>query len=274
MNQTTEVIDQMPQGASQQAQAGSIVARPQGVLMGGGGTTPGELLRIAMERGANMDLLERLMALQERHDANEARKAYVDDMAAFKSEPLEIFKRKEVGYKTREGDFVGFKHAELSEVVAVVVPALARHGFSHRWDVKQEPGKVTVTCIVTHRSGHCESLTMESAPDDSGKKNKLQQVASAVTYLQRYTLLGITGTAARDVDDDGAGAGDDDDGQGDEAQQVLIALLDDLAEKLTDEDARLHYVNNTKRLGDVKLQAKFKAAVIAHRAKLKEGATA
>lgn len=271
MNQTTEVIDQMPQGAAQQAQAGSIVARPQGVLMAGGGTTPAELLRIAMERGANMDLLERLMALQERHEANEARKAFVDDMAAFKCEPLDIFKRKEVGYTTKDGDFVGYKHAELSDVVAVVVPALARHGFSHRWDVKQEQGRVIVSCIVTHRSGHSESLTMDAAPDDSGKKNKLQQVASTVTYLQRYTLLGITGTAARGVDDDGAGSEDGADGG---QSEVLQTLLDDLAKKQTDEEARLHYVNNTAKLGDVKLQGKFKAAVVAHRNKLKEGATA
>ena len=44
-------------------------------------------------------------------------------------------------------------------------------------------------------------------------------------------------------------------------------------EKHTDGPARLHYVNNTGKLADVKLQGKFKAAVVAHRNKLKEGAT-
>lgn len=60
----------------------------------------------------------------------------------------------------------------------------------------------------------------------------------------------------------------------DAAAQLLRTLLEDLKEKLTDEDARLHYVNNTKKLGDLKLQAKFKAAVVAHRTALKEGVTA
>lgn len=60
----------------------------------------------------------------------------------------------------------------------------------------------------------------------------------------------------------------------DEKQQLLQTLLADLEEKNTDEDARLHYVNNTGKLSDVKLQGKFKAAVVAHRTKLKEGATA
>ena len=60
----------------------------------------------------------------------------------------------------------------------------------------------------------------------------------------------------------------------DEKQQLLQTLLADLEEKDTDEDARLHYVNNTGKLADVKLQGKFKAAVVAHRTKLKEGAPA
>lgn len=220
---------------------------------------PAELLRIAMERGGSMELLERLMALQERHEANEARKAFVDDMAAFKREPLEIFKRKEVGYTTKDGDFVGYKHAELSDVVAVVVPALARHGFSHRWDVKQEQGRVIVTCIVTHRSGHSESLTMDAAPDDSGKKNKIQQVASAVTYLQRYTLLGITGMAAKGTDDDGAGSEDE--------PEVPEVILAELRATRTD-DAALAYWNANRAGMDPIIREKFKEAVVCHRRSL------
>ncbi len=149
------------------------------------------------------------MVLQERWEANEARKAFVLAMTEFKAEPLEIFKRKQVGYTTKEGDFVGYKHAELSDVTDVVVPAMARHGLSHRWDVRQDAGRVTVSCTVTHRMGHSESVTMDAAPDDSGKKNKIQQIASAVQYLSRYTILAVTGMSTKsEHDDDGAGTGD------------------------------------------------------------------
>ena len=45
---------------------------------------------------------------------------------------------------------------------------------------------------------------MFAAPDDTGKKNSIQQVASTVTYLERYTFLSITGLAVEDqIDDDG-----------------------------------------------------------------------
>lgn len=172
--------------------------------------TPTDLLRMAVEQGADLDRLERLMALQERWESNEARKAFTVAMTAFKAEPLTIFKRKQVGYTTKEGEFVGYTHAELSDVTEVVGPAMARHGLSYRWSVKQEGGRVNVSCIVMHQLGHTESVTMDAAPDASGKKNAVQQIASACTYLQRYTLLAVTGMSTKGMDDDGDGAGDAD----------------------------------------------------------------
>ena len=206
--------------------------------------TPADLLRLAVENGADLDRLERLMALQERWEAGEARKAFVQAMTEFKAQPLEIFKRKKVGYATKEGDFVGYKHAELSDVASVVVPALAQHGLSHRWDVKQENNRIVVTCIVTHRAGHSESVTLDAAPDNSGKKNAIQQVASAITYMQRYTLLAITGLATQDQkDDDGRGAGNDADDTKPEDEDRLrafqAAALDGYAA------LKKHYETNT-----------------------------
>ncbi len=49
--------------------------------------TPYSILQLAIEKGASIDQLEKLMALQERHEANESRKAYVAAMAAFKKNP-------------------------------------------------------------------------------------------------------------------------------------------------------------------------------------------
>lgn len=170
-------------------------------------TTPAELLQIAVQQGADLDRLERLMALQERWEANEARKAFTTAMAAFKAEPLEIFKRKHVSFTTRDGDTTSYNHAELSDVTAVVCPALSRHGLSHRWDVQQTGSTITVECIVRHAQGHAETCSLSAPPDTSGKKNSIQQVASTVTYLQRYTLLSIVGAATKGMDDDGRAGG-------------------------------------------------------------------
>jgi hypothetical protein len=172
--------------------------------------TPALLLQMAVQQGQSLDYLERLMALQQRWEEMEARKAFVAAMAAFKAGPLApIYKRKGVGFETKDGDFVGYKHAELSDVTEVVVPAMGAQGLSHRWDIEQKDGRVRVACVVTHAMGHSESVVMDAPPDSSGKKNALQQIASTVTYLCRYTLLAITGMSTRGMDDDAVGDGDE-----------------------------------------------------------------
>jgi hypothetical protein len=167
-------------------------------------STPSELLSLAVSRGADLATIEKFMDLQERWEANEARKAFVAAMSAFKTEAIEVLKRKRVEFEGRGGT-VSYSHAELSDVVEGVGPALAKHGLAYRWDVRQEPNAITVDCVLTHSAGHSERITMTAGPDDSGNKNKIQQIASTVTYLQRYTLLAITGVATKGQDDDGRG---------------------------------------------------------------------
>ena len=54
--------------------------------------TPNQLLAMAVEQGADVDKLEKLLQLQERWEANEAKKAFVAAMNAFKANPPEILK--------------------------------------------------------------------------------------------------------------------------------------------------------------------------------------
>jgi hypothetical protein len=173
--------------------------------------TPAYLLQLAVQQGADLDKLEKLMALQERWEANEARKAFVNALTAFKSEPISITKAKHVEFTTRSGDTTSYNHAELSDVTDAICPALAKHGLSHRWSVTQGDGRITVECVLTHALGHSERIAMNAPPDASGGKNTIQQIASTVTYLQRYTLLAITGIATKGQDDDGHGADAEDD---------------------------------------------------------------
>ncbi len=87
---------------------------------------------------------------------------------------------------------------------------MAKYGLSFDWDIHQSNGLITVDCVVTHVQGHFKKVTMSGAPDASGKKNAIQQAASTITYLQRYTLLAATGMSTKGEDDDGAGGADPD----------------------------------------------------------------
>lgn len=178
-----------------------------------GALTPADLLTVAVERGASIEQMERLFALKVQYEKHEAEKAWNEAMAQFHAEPITIFKKKRVAFSSSKGD-VSYSHAELSDVTDAVSPAMAKHGLSYRWDVKQEAQKVLVTCIVSHRLGHRFEVSMEGPLDDSGLKNRIQQAGSTVTYLQRYTLLAAIGKSTKGQDNDGGdGAGGDDAGQ-------------------------------------------------------------
>ena len=78
--------------------------------------SPAEMIRLAVAGGADLEKLEKLLTLQERWEANEAKKAYNKAMAAFKSNPPKINKDKKVGYESKTGGKVGYKHASLFNV--------------------------------------------------------------------------------------------------------------------------------------------------------------
>ncbi len=229
-------------------------------------TSPANLLQVAIERGASLEMVEKLMELQIKFEANEARKAYVDDMAKFKQNPPTIGKDKEVGYTNKDGTFTGYKHASIGNVTNAIVASLAEHGFAHRWDTDQiEGGQIVVTCIITHRLGHSEKTALQSSRDDSGKKNNIQQMASTITYLQRYTLLAATGLATHDqVDDDGAGS--------EKTKEFQVENFIAEMTKFTKDDLTLKYWNEHKAkfVGDNKDYADFKSACAKHRQFIKE----
>lgn len=194
-----DVID-MPQGAEQAPPASTALAV----------ATPAQLLQIAVQQGADLDKLERLMALQERWEANQAKKQFAEAFAEFKAkEIVHIRKDKHVNFTTQKG-VTDYHHATIGNVVKVITEAISKYGFSHSWATRQDKGTVYVTCVLRHKGGHSEEVTLSADPDGSGGKNAIQAISSANTYLQRITLQAITGCVAADEpDDDGQGAGGD-----------------------------------------------------------------
>lgn len=156
-------------------------------------------LTLAIEKGLDPATISKLMDLQERWDANQAKKAYVAAMAAFKSEcPPIIGKDKRVNYGQGKANF---RHATIGHIIDIVTPHLSKNGLHVSWETKQDVGKVTVICHVRHEGGHCESTPLTGPYDESGGKNPIQTVGSSVTYLQRYTLVCALGLATADQDD-------------------------------------------------------------------------
>ena len=188
--------------------------------------TPLDMLNRAVESGADIAMIEKLMTLHERWDANQARKAFDNAMAAAKGEIPNISKNREVDYTSPKGR-THYRHEDLGEIAKTVDPVLARHGLFYRFRTAapvNEP--VTVTCIVSHRDGHFEENTLCAGRDESGNKNSIQAMGSTLTYLQRMTLKAALGLAAGN-DDDGKAA---DDGEPITSEQLtqLVELADEV----------------------------------------------
>jgi len=167
-------------------------------------TTPNDLLAIAIGKGASLEQMERLMDMQIKWEAHEAKKAFYAAKAAFKAEAPTVIKDKQnLQYKSM--------YASEAALLGAVNPILSKHGLDAHFEfpAPSEPTTVSVSGVLAHALGHSERVTLEGPVDTSGAKNPLQQVKSTVTYLRKATFEAITGVASGDSesDDDGNGAG-------------------------------------------------------------------
>jgi hypothetical protein len=179
--------------------------------------TPMDMLNRAVESGAGLDMVEKLMSLQERWETGQARKAFDRAIAAAKAKITPI-QRNAKGHNDK-------RYADFAAIAKVVDPILSENGLSYRFRTAQSD-RISVTCILSHEAGHSEETTLSGPPDASGSKNAIQAIGSTLTYLQRYSLVQMLGLAASN-DDDGKAAADGSVISEDQAAE-LIALADEV----------------------------------------------
>lgn len=156
-------------------------------------TSPSQLLKLAVEGGADVDKLEKLMELQERWERGQSKRDFYAAFAEFQSD-LPVIEKKKSGHN--------IKYAPLSDIIEQIKPCLKKYQLTYRFE-QDHTDVIQVTCIVTHASGHSEQATMKAAADTSGSKNAVQAIGSTVSYLSRYTLCSVLGISTADEDMDG-----------------------------------------------------------------------
>jgi hypothetical protein len=159
--------------------------------------TPMDMLNRAVESGAGLEMVEKLMSLQERWETGQARKAFDKAIASAKAKITPI-QRNAKGHNDK-------RYADFAAIAKVVDPILSEHGLSYRFRTAQSD-RISVTCILSHEDGHSEETTLTGPADTSGSKNAIQAIGSTLTYLQRYSLVQMLGLAAA-ADDDGKAGG-------------------------------------------------------------------
>lgn len=154
--------------------------------------TPMAMLSQAVARGAGLEMISKLMDLQERVERGQARRDFDEAIAAAKAE-IKPVARNKTGHNDK-------RYADFAAYAREIDPVLAKFGLHYRFRTHQDD-RVHVTCVLSHRGGHNEENTLSGPPDGSGGKNAIQSIGSTLTYLQRYTLTQALGLAASDDDD-------------------------------------------------------------------------
>jgi ERF superfamily len=164
---------------------------------------PQALIQSALDQGADIDKLERLIALAKDVRAEIARAAWYKAMAEFQEKGTRIMKSK----RANMGKF-SFDYAPLDEILSVVQPVMGPLGLSISFRLiadQSNEKQVTYIARIVHALGHHEDSGPVTIPITQGGvvaeekgANPAQRVGIAHSYSKRYAALAILGIAPED----------------------------------------------------------------------------
>jgi hypothetical protein len=164
------------------------------------------LMELAVQSGKDgIEVLERLVALNERMMDRAAREEFAQAMAKFQSECPPIKKTSTAVITTKAGGQYGYAYAELDEIARTVNPLLSSHGLSYTWNSETREGLLVCTCRLRHANGHEEQAVFSAPIDTAAAMSGSQKHAAALTYARRQSLVQVLGLTTCDPDDDGQG---------------------------------------------------------------------
>jgi ERF superfamily len=187
--------------------------------------------RIALDACADVEKLDRVMALYERLKAKEAELQYnaAKGRILKKLAGIKIVKNRPALYeiengKPQNGTCEAFKYAPLEEIDKHLRPLLAEEQMDLSYsDEPLESGGIVIRGRLKHLpSGHYEDSFMPAPLDTTGGKSKVQAVGSTNSFLRRYVTCNIFNIVV---------VGDDDDGNGGTIGEAQMQTILDLINK-------------------------------------------
>jgi hypothetical protein len=164
------------------------------------GQAPTSFMAMALEKNVTPEQIEKMLALQERWDANNARKAYAGDFAKAQAEIGPVVK-KATNPQTKS------KYALLEDVIDVTQPIYTKYGFSIIFYEGEtvKPEHVRINADVIHFLGHKETYYYDVPMDGKGiqgnaNMTKIHAKASSVAYGRRYLMYMIWNVSTHDDD--------------------------------------------------------------------------
>lgn len=167
--------------------------------------------RLATDPSADVDKLERLIAL---HERTTDKRRQVDREEAFNA--AMVAAQAEMGpvVRDRHNDQTRSRYATLDAIARAIAPIYTSHGFAPTFGEADSPieGHLRITCTLMHSSGGFRDYHTDLPMDQAGIAGKVNKTAlhargSTKSYGRRYLLLDIFNVATADDDGNAGGAG-------------------------------------------------------------------
>jgi len=163
--------------------------------------SPAEMIQSAVQSGANLEQLEKLLTLQERWEANQAKKEFNRNM-------VEVHKEMPIVGKTLKNNQTNSKYASLDAIIIKTKAVYTAHGFSITF-YEGETTKaehIRICADVVHADGHKETYFYDVPMDGKGIKGNVNMTpihakASSTSYAQRYLMCMIWNIPTGDDND-------------------------------------------------------------------------
>ena len=227
-----------------------------------GRSVPSELIALAVEKGSDLEKLEKVLALHERWEERQAKKAFISEMVGVQKEISPVVKR----LKNEQTHSV---YAALDDIIKQTKETYTAHGFSISF-YEGETSKaehIRICADVSHSLGHRETYHYDIPLDGKGIKGNVNMTAihgkgSSTSYARRYLMCMIWNIPT----------GDDNDGQTSETyitdQQVHV-IADMVIATKANMGKFLQYVG-AESLEKIPA-SQYKKAITALEAKAKKG---
>lgn len=205
--------------------------------------TPMAMIDRALTSGATPETLGKLMDLQERWEASQAKKTFDEAMQKAQAEMRPVL-------MNASNNQTNSRYATYEALDTAIRPIYTRHGFTLSFNMADcpTPDHVRIVCEVAC-GGHSTYPHIDMPADGKGAKGgdvmtKTHATGAAITYGRRY-LLGMIFNITVTKDDDGNGAGNPDLAMPITADQ-FIELRDLLEQSGSNEADMLAYVKAQK----------------------------
>ena len=190
------------------------ISRIMAATPGDGYSTVLELIeRVALDPRADIEKLDRMMAMYERLKAKEAELAFnaAKGLILKTLAGIKFVKNRPAIYeiekgKPQKGTYEAFKYAPLEEIDKHLRPLLAEENMDLSYsDEPREGGGIRIRGRLKHLpSGHYEDSFMSAPLDTTGGKSEVQAAGSTNSFLRRYVVCNIFNIVVVGDDDDGA----------------------------------------------------------------------